>query len=68
MRCTVLPHITASLFINDDESRLYHDYEVWLERLAPYTNRSAIAGPRAGPPRGRLHNHTGLGTRVDRPK
>ncbi|MBI5281220.1 MAG: YjbQ family protein [Candidatus Solibacter usitatus] len=29
-------HITASVFINDDESGLHHDYEVWLERLAPH--------------------------------
>jgi len=29
-------HITASVFINDDESGLHHDYEKWLERLAPY--------------------------------
>ena len=28
-------HITASVFINDDESGLHHDYEVWLEGLAP---------------------------------
>ncbi len=28
-------NITASVFINDDESGLHHDYEVWLERLAP---------------------------------
>ncbi len=28
-------HITASVFINDDESGLHHDFEVWLERLAP---------------------------------
>ena len=28
-------HITASVFINDNESGLHHDYEVWLERLAP---------------------------------
>ena len=26
---------TASVFINDDESGLHHDYEVWLEKLAP---------------------------------
>ena len=32
----VLPHITASVFINDDESGLHHDYEVWLEELAPH--------------------------------
>ena len=29
-------HITASVFINDDESGLHHDYEKWLERLAPH--------------------------------
>ncbi len=29
-------HITASVFINDDESGLLHDYEVWLEKLAPH--------------------------------
>ena len=28
-------HITASVFINDDESGLHHDMEVWLEKLAP---------------------------------
>ncbi|MFA5698485.1 MAG: secondary thiamine-phosphate synthase enzyme YjbQ [Sphaerochaeta sp.] len=28
-------NITASVFINDDESGLHHDYEVWLEGLAP---------------------------------
>lgn len=29
-------HITASVFINDDESGLHHDYDVWLEQLAPF--------------------------------
>ena len=29
-------HITASVFINDDESCLHHDYEIWLEKLAPH--------------------------------
>lgn len=29
-------HITASVFINDDESGLHHDYQVWLEKLAPF--------------------------------
>jgi secondary thiamine-phosphate synthase enzyme len=29
-------HITASVFINDDERGLYHDYETWLEGLAPH--------------------------------
>ena len=28
-------HITASVFINDDEHGLHQDYEAWLERLAP---------------------------------
>ncbi len=29
-------HITASVFINDDERGLHHDYEKWLEELAPF--------------------------------
>jgi thiamine phosphate synthase YjbQ (UPF0047 family) len=29
-------HITASVFINDDESGLHYDYDVWLEKLAPH--------------------------------
>ena len=29
-------HITASVFINDDESGLHHDYAQWLERIAPH--------------------------------
>ncbi|MFY9397972.1 MAG: secondary thiamine-phosphate synthase enzyme YjbQ [Desulfomonilia bacterium] len=29
-------HITASVFINDDETGLHHDYQVWLEKLAPH--------------------------------
>ena len=29
-------HITASVFINDDESGLHADYDVWLEKLAPH--------------------------------
>jgi secondary thiamine-phosphate synthase enzyme len=28
-------HITASVFINDDESGLHHDFDLWLEKLAP---------------------------------
>jgi secondary thiamine-phosphate synthase enzyme len=35
--CLVNPmHITASVFINDDEPGLHEDYARWLERLAPY--------------------------------
>lgn len=29
-------HITASVFVNDDERGLHQDYEVWLEKLAPH--------------------------------
>jgi secondary thiamine-phosphate synthase enzyme len=46
-------HITASVFINDDESGLHKDYERWLEKLAPYN-------PGSDPARGGyLHNRTG---------
>lgn len=41
-------HITASVFINDDESGLHHDYEKWLEKLAPHE-----------PTSGYRHNDTG---------
>ena len=30
-------HITASVFINDDEGGLHQDFDKWLERLAPHT-------------------------------
>ena len=33
-------HITASVFINDHESGLHQDYEIWLERLAPHAPTS----------------------------
>jgi len=33
-------HISASVFINDDESGLHHDWEVWLEKLAPHAPTS----------------------------
>ncbi len=29
-------HITASVFINDDEHGLHHDYDKWLEKIAPH--------------------------------
>jgi secondary thiamine-phosphate synthase enzyme len=29
-------HITSSVFINDNESGLHHDYQVWLEKIAPH--------------------------------
>jgi len=41
-------HITASVFINDDESGLHHDYEQWLEKLAPHAPTSAYRHNRTG--------------------
>ncbi len=41
-------HITASVFINDAESGLLHDYEVWLERLAPHEPTSQYWHNRTG--------------------
>ena len=35
-------HITASVFINDDESGLHEDYKVWLEKLAPFNASSTM--------------------------
>ena len=34
-------HITASVFINDDEPGLHEDYKKWLEKLAPFDASSA---------------------------
>ena len=41
-------HITASVFINDDESGLHQDYENWLERLAPHAPTSQYQHNRTG--------------------
>ena len=41
-------HITASVFINDDESGLHHDYDVWLEKLAPHEPVSQYRHNRTG--------------------
>ena len=41
-------HITASVFINDDESGLHHDYDVWLEKLAPHEPVSSYQHNRTG--------------------
>jgi secondary thiamine-phosphate synthase enzyme len=41
-------HITASVFINDDESGLHHDYEVWLEKLAPHAPTAQYHHNRTG--------------------
>ena len=41
-------HITASVFINDDESGLHQDYEQWLEKLAPHEPVSQYRHNRTG--------------------
>ena len=41
-------HITASVFINDDESGLHQDYETWLEGLAPHAPISQYQHNRTG--------------------
>lgn len=41
-------HITASVFINDDESGLHQDYDAWLERLAPHAPISQYQHNRTG--------------------
>lgn len=41
-------HITASVFINDEESGLHHDYEVWLEKLAPHSPTTQYHHNRTG--------------------
>jgi secondary thiamine-phosphate synthase enzyme len=41
-------HITASVFINDDEAGLHADYERWLEKLAPEQPHSAYDHNRTG--------------------
>ena len=33
-------HITSAVFINDNESGLLHDYDIWLEKLAPHAPTS----------------------------
>ena len=41
-------HITASVFINDDEAGLHRDYEVWLEQLAPHEPTARYEHNRTG--------------------
>jgi secondary thiamine-phosphate synthase enzyme len=41
-------HITASVFINDDEPGLHRDFERWLERLAPHAPITAYDHNRTG--------------------
>ena len=48
-------HITASVFINDDESGLHHDYEKWLEKLAPHEPIGQYQHNRTGEDNGDAH-------------
>jgi secondary thiamine-phosphate synthase enzyme len=48
-------HITASVFINDDESGLHADYEEWLEGLAPHEPVSRYRHNRTGEDNGDAH-------------
>jgi secondary thiamine-phosphate synthase enzyme len=48
-------HITASVFINDDESGLHQDYEKWLEKLAPHEPVSQYLHNRTGEDNGDAH-------------
>jgi secondary thiamine-phosphate synthase enzyme len=48
-------HITASVFINDDEPGLHQDYEKWLERLAPHEPTAQYQHNRTGEDNGDAH-------------
>jgi len=48
-------HITASVYINDNESGLLADYEDWLERLAPHEPTSHYRHNRTGEDNGDAH-------------
>ena len=48
-------HITASVFINDDEPGLHQDYEEWLEKLAPHEPTSRYRHNRTGEDNGDAH-------------
>ena len=48
-------HITASVFINDDESGLHQDYEDWLEQLAPHEPISHYRHNQTGEDNGDAH-------------
>jgi secondary thiamine-phosphate synthase enzyme len=48
-------HITASVFINDDESGLHQDYKDWLEELAPHEPLSHYRHNRTGEDNGDAH-------------
>ncbi len=49
-------HITASVFINDDESGLHRDYKRWLEKLAPHEPIDKYDHNRTGEDNGDAHH------------
>ena len=49
-------HITASVFVNDDESGLHEDYKEWLEGLAPHEPVSRYRHNRTGEDNGDAHH------------
>ena len=49
-------HITASVFINDDEPGLHHDYKRWLEELAPHQPLSRYRHNQTGEDNGDAHH------------
>jgi secondary thiamine-phosphate synthase enzyme len=49
-------HITASVFINDDESGLHQDYKKWLEELAPHQPISRYRHNQTGEDNGDAHH------------
>ncbi|MEI7748260.1 MAG: secondary thiamine-phosphate synthase enzyme YjbQ [Chlorobiaceae bacterium] len=49
-------HITASVFINDDEPGLHQDYKRWLEELAPHEPLSRYQHNRTGEDNGDAHH------------
>ncbi len=59
-------HITASVFINDDESGLHHDYEVWLRKNRSARTHGAVPPQRRRGQRGRPHEAAGDGPRGGR--
>lgn len=48
-------HITASVFVNDDERGLHQDFEAWLERLAPHEPINRYQHNRTGEDNGDAH-------------
>lgn len=49
-------HITASVFINDDEPGLHNDYKRWLEKLAPHAPTDQYDHNRTGEDNGDAHH------------